>query len=100
MRGRISPKVMAKMIRNAVAPFAAVLVGRAADALGPIETNSTKPAAALSRKSKANFVVTKVVEMENGGWGVLPVAEYRKRGLATVSSCFGEPSYVPLDLSC
>ena len=55
MRGRISPKVMAKMIRNAVAPFAAVLVGRAADALGPIETNSTKPAAALCRKKQGKL---------------------------------------------
>jgi hypothetical protein len=28
MRGRISPKVMAKMIRNAVTPFVAMLVSR------------------------------------------------------------------------
>jgi hypothetical protein len=46
---------MAKMIRNAVAPFAAVLVGRAADALGPIETNSKKPAAALCRKKRGKL---------------------------------------------
>jgi hypothetical protein len=50
MRGRISPKVMAMMIRNAVAPFVAMLVSRAAGALGPIETNSTRPVAALNRK--------------------------------------------------
>lgn len=50
MRGNISPKVMAMMIRKAVGLFAAMLVSRAAGALGPIETNSTKPAAALNRK--------------------------------------------------
>jgi hypothetical protein len=38
MRGRISPKVMVMMIRNAVAPFVAMLVSRAAGALGPIKT--------------------------------------------------------------
>ena len=54
MRGRISPKVMAMMIRKAVAPFAAMLVSRAAGALGPIETNSTKPVAALNRKKPGN----------------------------------------------
>jgi hypothetical protein len=50
MRGRINPKVMAMMIRNAVAPLVAMLVSRAAGALGPIETNSTRPAAALNSK--------------------------------------------------
>jgi hypothetical protein len=50
MRGRVSPKVMAIMIRNAVALFVAMLVSRAAGALGPIETNSTRPVAALNRK--------------------------------------------------
>src|SRR6202162_2764017 len=50
MRGRISPKVMAMMIRNAVAAFVAMLVSKAAGALGPIETNSTRPVAALNRK--------------------------------------------------
>src|SRR3984893_14030404 len=50
MRGRISPKAMAMMIRNAVAPFAAMPISRAAGALGPIETNSTTPVAALNRK--------------------------------------------------
>ena len=39
MRGRINPKAMAMMIRTAMAPFAAMLVSRAAGALGPIETN-------------------------------------------------------------
>ena len=43
MRGSINPKVMAMMIRNAVAPLVAMLVSRAAGALGPIETNSTGP---------------------------------------------------------
>jgi len=56
MRGRISPKVMAMMIRNAVAPFVAMLVSRAAGALGPIETNSTRPVAALKQgKSPASM---------------------------------------------
>jgi hypothetical protein len=41
---------MAMMISNAVAPFAAMLVSRAAAAVGPIETNSTRPVAALNRK--------------------------------------------------
>ena len=51
MRGRISPKVMATMIRNAVAPFTlAMFVSRAAGALGPIETNSDEAVAALNRK--------------------------------------------------
>src|SRR6266436_5804444 len=50
MRGRISPKVMAMMMRNAVAPFVTTLVSRAAGALGPIETSSTRPVAALNRK--------------------------------------------------
>ena len=50
MRGRISPKVMAMMIRKAVAPLVTMLVSRAAGALGPIETNSTSPVAALNRK--------------------------------------------------
>src|SRR5438874_10796981 len=50
MRGRISPNVMAMMIRNAVAQLVAMLVSRATGALGPIETNSTTPAAALNRK--------------------------------------------------
>jgi hypothetical protein len=50
MRGRISPKVMAVTIRNAVAPFVAMLVSRVAGALGLIETNSTRPVAALNRK--------------------------------------------------
>src|ERR1700730_9516397 len=50
MRGRISPKAMAMMIRTAMAPFASMLVSRVAGALGPIETNSTKPVAALNRK--------------------------------------------------
>jgi hypothetical protein len=38
MRRRISPKVMAMMIRNAVARLVAMLVNRAAGAVGPIET--------------------------------------------------------------
>src|SRR5258708_16470244 len=50
MRGRINPKVMAMMIRNAVAPFVTMLVRRAGGALGPIDTNSTRPVAALNRK--------------------------------------------------
>jgi hypothetical protein len=50
MRGRISPKVMAMMTRKAVAPLAAMFVNRVAGALGPIETNSTRPVAALNRK--------------------------------------------------
>src|SRR3981189_2317546 len=50
MRGTVSPKVMAMMIRNAVAPLAAMLVSRSAGALGPIETNSARPVAALNRK--------------------------------------------------
>jgi hypothetical protein len=37
MRGRISPKVMAMMIRNAVTPLVAMLTRRAAGAVGPIE---------------------------------------------------------------
>jgi hypothetical protein len=41
---------MAMMIRNAVVPFAAMLASRAAGALGPIETNSTRLVAALNRK--------------------------------------------------
>jgi hypothetical protein len=53
MRGRISPKVMAMIISNAVAPLVATLVSRAAGALGPIETNSTRPIAALNRKKPA-----------------------------------------------
>jgi hypothetical protein len=35
MRGRISPKVLAMMIRNAVAPLVAMLTRRAAGAVGP-----------------------------------------------------------------
>jgi hypothetical protein len=50
MRRRISPKVRAMMIRNAVAPSVTMLVSEAAGALGPIETNSTRPAAALKGK--------------------------------------------------
>ena len=50
MRGRISPKVIAMMTRNAVTPLVAMLVSRAAGAVGPIETNSTRPVAALNRK--------------------------------------------------
>ena len=38
------------MIRNAVAPLVAMLISRAAGAPGPIETNSTRPVAALNRK--------------------------------------------------
>jgi hypothetical protein len=54
MRGRISPKVIAMMIRNAVAQFVAMPVSRAAGALGPIETNSTRPVAALNKKKPGN----------------------------------------------
>src|ERR1700730_1744205 len=50
MRGRISPKVIAMMIRNAVVLLLTMLVSRAAGAPGPIETNSTRPVAALNRK--------------------------------------------------
>src|SRR6266436_9797745 len=50
MRGRIRPKVMAMMIINAVAPLVTMLVRRAGGAVGPIETNSTRPVAALNRK--------------------------------------------------
>jgi hypothetical protein len=56
MRGKLSSKVMviiirnALMIRNAVAPFMAMLVSRAAGALSPIETNSTRSVAPLNRK--------------------------------------------------
>jgi hypothetical protein len=40
---RISPKVIAMMIRNAVTPFAAMLISGAAGGLDPIETNLTTP---------------------------------------------------------
>src|ERR1700730_15387973 len=50
MRGRIRPKDMAMIIRNAVAPLVAMLVRRAGGAVGPIETNSTRPVAAVNRK--------------------------------------------------
>ncbi len=53
MRGRISPKVMAMMIRNAVARLVAMLVNRAAGAVDPIETNSTRPVAALDRHAES-----------------------------------------------
>jgi hypothetical protein len=49
-RGRISPKIMAMMIRNAVTPLVPMLVRRAG-APDPIETNSTRPVAALNRKT-------------------------------------------------
>ena len=39
---------MAMTIRNAVAPFAAMLVSTSA--VGPIETNSTRPIAALEQE--------------------------------------------------
>jgi hypothetical protein len=51
MRGRINPKVIAVMIRNAVVPFVKMLISRAGGAPGPIETNSTRPVAALNRKN-------------------------------------------------
>jgi hypothetical protein len=38
------------MMRNAVTPLAAMLASIAAGALGPMETNSTRPVAALNRK--------------------------------------------------
>ena len=41
MRGRIRPKVIASMTRNAVAPLAAMFVSRVAGARVPIETIST-----------------------------------------------------------
>src|SRR5258708_32818571 len=50
MRGRIRPRVMAMMIRNAVTLLVAMVVSRAAGALRPIETNSTRAVAALNRK--------------------------------------------------
>ena len=50
MRGRTSPKVMAMMIRNAVAPFATMIVKRTIGACGVVATNSTGPVAALDRK--------------------------------------------------
>jgi hypothetical protein len=53
MRGRISPNVMAMMIRNAVAPFAATLVSRAVGAVGPIETNSTSINETTAEKARA-----------------------------------------------
>jgi hypothetical protein len=57
MRGRINPKVMAMMIRNAVAPFAAMVVSRLAGAAGPIETNSMTHLAAWNRK-KSGIIET------------------------------------------
>jgi hypothetical protein len=44
---------MAMVIRNPVAPLVAVLVSRAAGAVGSIETSSTRPVAALNRKKLA-----------------------------------------------
>jgi hypothetical protein len=57
MRDRINPKVMAMMIRNAVAPFAAMVVSRLAGAAGPIETNSMTHLAAWNRK-KSGIIET------------------------------------------
>jgi uncharacterized phage infection (PIP) family protein YhgE len=48
-RGRINPKFMAITIINAVTPLVTMLVSRAG-APDPIETNSTRPVAALNRK--------------------------------------------------
>jgi hypothetical protein len=48
MRGRISPKVMAVMIRNAVALLVTMLVSRAAGAVGAIATNTRRPVAAFA----------------------------------------------------
>jgi hypothetical protein len=42
-RGKISPKVMAMMIRNAVAPFAAMVVGEAGGVLGMIDVEALSP---------------------------------------------------------
>jgi hypothetical protein len=50
---------MAMMIRNAVASLVAMLVGSAAGALGPIETNSTRPVAALNRKKPGIIETTR-----------------------------------------
>jgi hypothetical protein len=47
--GEISPKVMAMIIRNALTPLVAMLVSRAAGAIEPIETDSTRPVAASKR---------------------------------------------------
>jgi hypothetical protein len=44
---------MAMMIRNAVARLVAMLVNRAARAVGPIETNSIRPVAALDRHAES-----------------------------------------------
>ena len=49
-RGRISPRVMARITRNAVVPFTAALVSRTAGARGPIETNSTRALAVWNKK--------------------------------------------------
>jgi hypothetical protein len=58
MRGRISPKVIAMIIRNAVAPFVTMLVSRAAGAPGPIATNSTSPVAvAKQEKARQSFKI-------------------------------------------
>jgi hypothetical protein len=58
MRGKISPKIMAVMIRNDVAPFVTMLVSRAADALGAIEPNSTRPVAVVKQeKARQSFQI-------------------------------------------
>ena len=42
----------------------------------------------LNKPLEATFVVIEEVEMENWGWGGLPVAEYRKKLANAASSAF------------
>jgi hypothetical protein len=58
MRGKISPKIMAVMIRNDVAPFVTMLVSRAAGAPGPIATHSTcRVAVVKQEKARQSFQI-------------------------------------------
>ena len=97
MRGRISPKVMASITRNDVAPFAAMFVSRVTGACDPLEANSTR-ALATSNRRKPGIIETTAEKpsaaMGKCGWSTTGVTMMLTRIQATSAPV---ATFVPRD---
>jgi 4-oxalocrotonate tautomerase len=80
------PIVTSQVTRESTTPGAASVTSEQKSAL--IKGASQLLLDVLNKPLEATFVVIEEVEMENWGWGGLPVAEYRKKLANAASSAY------------
>ena len=80
------PIVTIQVTRESTTPGAASVTSEQKSAL--IKGASQLLLDVLNKPLEATFVVIEEVEMENWGWGGLPVAEYRKKLANAASSAY------------